>query len=467
MNYDYIIVGGGPTGLTLAWCLSKYGNKVALIDKNDSLGGCHRVHRVNGLFSEHGPRVYDYNNILGQILNEMNLNFYNLFTKYNVVSATSSSSQITNKLSMRELLIILYRFLLINKNDKNITTLEFMIQYNFSSKAIQFIDALCRLISGINSDNYLLYDFLYNINSFAFAKMYQPKNPNDTHLFKFWGDALIKQNVDIYLNTTVNNITNNSNKIISIICNNIELKGNNFILAIPPYNITQILNSIPNNQIKDAFGELTKWSNDTNYIIHIPIIFHWNNKLNLKKIWGFPSAETAWELIFIVLSDYMDFNDDRSLTVISICINKHKKSDYTNKTPNETSNKDELITETFRQLQIIFPNLPKASYALVSQNNHNGKEWVPNDTAFAVSKYGFIKSKSNIFDNLYNCGTQILINSHITTIGTAINSAIALLHKLEPKSIKDYSITNDTTIHDILYYIIISLCIIYIIKKLK
>ena len=32
--YDYIIVGAGPTGLTLAYCFAKYGKKCLLVDKN-------------------------------------------------------------------------------------------------------------------------------------------------------------------------------------------------------------------------------------------------------------------------------------------------------------------------------------------------------------------------------------------------------------------------------------------------
>jgi protoporphyrinogen oxidase len=467
MNYDYIIIGGGPTGLTLAWCLSKYNKKVALVDKNDSLGGCHRVKRINGLFTEHGPRVYFPDKLFLQILQEMDIDFYKLFTKYKI-KFSELFKQINNNLSIKELSIISYRFLLINEKDKNITTLEFMKNYNFSNRAIAFINSLCRLVSGINADNYLLYNFLFTINFFILDVGYQPLLPNDIGLFNLWKNALIKNNVDIFLNNEVTDLNNSNNKIISILCNNnFELKGNNFIFAIPPYNISLILNKSNNIFIKNAFGNLdnfSKWSNNSNYITFIPIIFHWNKKLNLDKIWGFPSSKTSWELIFIILSDYIIFNDERSQTVISVSISNNNRSNYTNKTPNEIKIKDDLINETFRQLKLIFPNLPNPSYVLLEQNYHDGEKWISNDTAFACSKYGFIKNNSNIFINLYNCGTQNNINANETNITSAVASAIELLHKLIDNSNNDYKIKNSLTIHKILLYILIIIIIIYLIK---
>ena len=54
MKYDWIVVGGGPCGLTLATYLP---GRVLLIEGRDQLGRCHAVHRDDtGRFGEHGPR---------------------------------------------------------------------------------------------------------------------------------------------------------------------------------------------------------------------------------------------------------------------------------------------------------------------------------------------------------------------------------------------------------------------------
>ncbi len=60
--YDYVIIGAGPTGLTIAHYMSKINKKCIIIEKEKDIGGCHRVTReyINNeyLFTEHGPRVY-------------------------------------------------------------------------------------------------------------------------------------------------------------------------------------------------------------------------------------------------------------------------------------------------------------------------------------------------------------------------------------------------------------------------
>ena len=56
MIYDYIIVGLGPTGITLGLNLLKTDKKVLFIEADKNIGGCWNVDYTNeGYFTEHSP----------------------------------------------------------------------------------------------------------------------------------------------------------------------------------------------------------------------------------------------------------------------------------------------------------------------------------------------------------------------------------------------------------------------------
>jgi uncharacterized protein with NAD-binding domain and iron-sulfur cluster len=236
--YDYIIIGGGPTGLTLALYLAKYNKKIAIIEKEDQIGGCHSVKRVNGLFSEHGPRIYlnnylVFDNILKQ---ELNTSFQELFTKYNF-GKTDIFNTIFKILSYRELFIFGLAFLNLNDSYKNISFKEFLDYHNFSEKSKDILDRLGRLTDGGGIEKYTLFSFLQIMNQNILYDIYQPKKPNDVVLFKIWSDELVKRGVDIYLNSEVKEINTKNDLIMNVITDNYIFNGNNFIFAIPPINI--------------------------------------------------------------------------------------------------------------------------------------------------------------------------------------------------------------------------------------
>lgn len=465
LSYDYIIIGAGPSGLTLAYYLGKLNKKCLLVEKQNTVGGCHRVIRSNGLFTEHSPRVYSnaYLNFI-KLLKDIGSNFNDLFVPYNF-SISNIGGKTLSYFNFREILILTVEFtkLLINEDySKYITMSEFMFKHKFTIKSIDYVDRLCRLTDGADISKYTLFEFLQLINQMSLYKLYQPSKPNDIGLFKIWYDSIMStNNVDIILNKEVSSINYNSNKIISIKIDNILYYANNFILAIPP---KPLLNILRNSGIENSFMEsnFEKWVNENSYIVDLGITFHWNTDLKLEKIWGFPKSD--WGIGFTVMSDYMNFDDERSKTVISIAITMiNTKSLFNNKTPNEC-NEDELISETLRQLRLSYPLLPNPNISLLNPliKRYN-EEWFETDTAYVVSanKNTILPSKSIRFDNLYNVGTQNGNSGYyFTSIESAISNSLNLLRKL---GCYDYQIYEPLNLIKIIKIIIlISIFIIFI-----
>ena len=459
--YDYIIIGGGPTGLTLALYLSKYNKKVAIVEKEDQIGGCHSVKRVNGLFSEHGPRIYiDNYYVFSDILKkELNTSFAELFTKYKF-GKNDIFDVIYKKLSFRELFILGIAFLNLNDSYKKTSFKEFIDYHNFSDKAKDILDRLGRLTDGGGIEKYTLFSFLQIMNQNILYNIYQPKKPNDIGLFKIWYRELINRNVDIFLNSEVKKININNDLITNVTTDKYIFNADNFIFAIPPININKLFY---NNNIDSGFKkDFGIWSENTNYITFIPVIFHWDTKINIKKLWGYP--QTSWGIGHIVMTDYMDFEDNRSKTVISTTITiVLNKSEYLNKTPDEIQNKEIIIKEVFRQLKTIHPYLPDYTNAVMSQNYHDGRKWMSRHNAFMTTKYGYVDFNSKIYKNLFNCGVYNGKSSYsFTSLESCIVNAIELLYILEPKTKNNIKIKEAITLRFILLIIVIIILILII-----
>lgn len=464
MSYDYIIVGGGPAGLTVAWILSQQKNvkKILIIERETSLGGCHRVRRTpEGMFTEHGPRIYsDAYKTFTSILKTMNIEYHNIFTPYNF-EIDSIGKKVVLNFQWHELFWLIFHYLvfLVSKSySKRVSMLTFMTNYSFTSTSIDYIDHLCRLTDGAGADKYTLHEFYQLPNQNMLYTISQPRRPNDVGLFHLWRNKLLETGkVDIVLNTKVVKLdyekrcirrgprtlstlyTNNSNY------SKIATSNSKIILAIPPKNIVE-LSSL--SQI-DAFpisniSNMKVWESDNRYMTYIPMTYHWKKKINIPKIWGLSASE--WGVVFIAISDYTQFSHFLSQTVLSVAITRADvQSSVTGKTANQSS-KDELLYETFRQLKIVMPNLPRPDRWVLSPGVYKNLQhkWCTKDTAFMETPASYMRHlplQSDSFKNLYNVGTHNGKHKyHFTSLESAVSNAVALCHKLDPQTQSQFPI---------------------------
>lgn len=478
MDYDIVIVGGGPSGLALAQCCSFINKKVLVIEKESDLGGCHRVRRVGNenLFTEHGPRVYSSTySVFKMLLSKMNLDFYDLFVPYKFNITTIGKETIWSVLSFNELFLLSLDFftLLVNDNyGRDISIKEHLINLEFSKVSLDMIDRICRLTDGASSDNYTLHEFLQLLNQQFLYGLYQPKEPNDTGLFYKWKNFLEKNGVTFLLNTSVEKIEAIDNYITGIIVKQKEgsfmkITSSKYILAIPPKPIVNLLKN--NNLVKNAFGDfdsLSKWSEKSAYIDYITVAFHWDTKINLPSVYGFPKSE--WGLAFIVLSDYMKFNENNSQTVISASVTiKENKSKRTGKKIDECD-MDELMDEIYFQLLESFPLLPRPTRMILSPGIYKeNNQWKCIDTAFvATSKANNLPFNSDQFYNLFNVGTHNGKSLyHFTSLESAVSNAVNLSHILYPELKNEFYISSTITFKQIIWIIVFIIIISIILKK--
>jgi len=424
MSYDYAIVGGGPTGMTIAWILSNQKKKVILIEKDEVLGGCHKVLRVNGYFTEHGPRVYSNSFLMFiEILSDMNIAFTDLFIPYNFKHTNIDNKTILS-LNFNEIMALLSAFLklIVNKeHGKTVSIKDFMIKNNFSESSYDYIERLCLLTDGATIEDYTLFQFLQLVNQQLFYSLFQPKLPNDKGLIKIWTNKLLENNVKILINSQVIKIdveNNNVSKLI-IIENGVqkEIIANKYVLSVPPKPFYDLISSNPKTE--NNFGnnkEIQKWKSKNSYFDYITLTFHYKNEVTLPKLNGFP--RTPWGIGFVILSNFMNFKtDEPSKTVISICITMLNVPNEQGKTANQSSH-EEIIKYVKEQLSF-FPN---PDLVIISPTiKRSGDVWINEDTAYVVTtKQHFIQPKGKI-SNLYYVGIH---NGNSLYNFTAIESAV-------------------------------------------
>ena len=435
---DYIIVGAGPTGMTIAYLLGKAGKKCILIDQNDSIGGCHRVKRVNGMFTEHSPRVYlsSYVNTK-KLLTQMNSSFHDLFTPYHF-SIIYITTQLLFHLTFWEILIFVNEFMIFLNYpyDQRMSVQTFTEKNGFSVSSIDYLDRMCRFSDGAGMERYSMYQLLQLINQQLFYGLYQPKLPNDIGLLPIMQKAIEDTGVHILFNQTVSSILYQNGLVTGVKTSNEMIYGHNIVLAVPPPALFKLLQSPDHSPfIMNAFGNIKHWTQQSSYNIDIAATFHWDTVIPLPIKWGFPSSE--WGLISIPLTDYMDMNDARSKTVISTCITYlDSPSLVLNKTANQIQDKEQLVAEMFRQLKQTYPELPNPTTSILSPTVYYTDHWEEQDSGFFKSTTAPYLSEKSRIPNLFQVGPQNgQSTSSFTTFEAAVSNGISFVNHQIPTKI--------------------------------
>lgn len=461
-TYDYIIVGAGPAGLSLAWILSKYTSNILIIDSNPQIGGCHRINRSDNLYQTHGPKIIGYYSNYIQILNELDLSFPDLYKDF-PFDITNIGNRKLSDYSFSELLSFILAFINLFMDDdygSNISMSEFMDFWRFNSLTKSYIDQLCIFTDGRGADYYSLREFIQLANKQALYKVYLPKYPNDQLLFPTWQKKLSDKGITFMVNSIVSKLISNG-----VVINDTIIYGNNIILAIPPRSLAKLLTD--SNMVNAFDIDINSWSPKYTYNNYLPITLHWNTFFDLDQITIFPSG--SWNIAGIVISKITHFSDPRSKTVIECTITKPDIiSPRLHKTANMASIQ-ELVSELYFELKNIFPLLPfPTNYAHNLSRVDN--KWIDHDTAFFASVVNhksahFLKQDSSVFKNIFNVGCHNGYHIHgypFTSLEGAIQNSIALAHKLKPDSKNFYSILRPYELFDILRLIIIIFVVIFV-----
>lgn len=431
---NIVIVGAGPTGLSLAWLLAKKHN-VTIVESLPTAGGCHmaQVTREDAAvthFTEHGPRVYtDRSKYFAHLLKDMGLSWNKLFIPYKFqISNIGDFKQFTFS-ELKSLTVAWFSSSAVNKTT---SMYDFTANNKFTEKSRDYIDRLCRTTDGTDSRNYSVWKFLQLVNQQYLYTMFQPTSPDG--LIKNWTAALIKQGVKIKTSCTVEQIIMRD-IIVGINTSHGIIPADQVILACPPQQVLPILQA---SKLAWCLPNLTKdYLNHTSYNRYISISFIWSTDVLLnKRVWGFPSSKHG--LLHVVLSDYWKTPN----TVISTALTILDDLDLSD---------DALIATALNELRMSYPTLPTPLRSMVNHDNL---------TAFIQGVKPAVKlGPATLIPNLWTIGTH---NGASDYAFTTIESAVESAYKFVDPSISIVSITVNNVITLLMLLIVLIATVIYL-----
>lgn len=403
MLYDYIVIGSGPTGLTCAHSINKSGHTCLVIDQEQTPGGCHRVVRVNGLFSEHGPRIYTSGY----------LNFHSLLKEHNIQTgfkpykftiapslskgANSTTVQALDIFRGTELMYLgfCYAHSMMDSGYYLSRSVQ-QVFGHFGNGSLDYIDKICRLTDGAGMNRYTAYEFLQLVNQNMVYTILEPSKPNDLGWVKELVDSLETKGVHFKMGRRANKLVRDSPRNYRIHTDTETFAGKHIVFATPTSTLGRFFPKF--NQI-----DVRKYNRYSLYETYISFTLHWKDRLQLDDIWG--QGIGPWNIAWIVMSDYMDDPNTKG-TLISCCISKLDTPGPNGKTANQCNVK-ELEEESLLQLKPLIGGRRPDSFVLSPQVYHD-TVWKNRDTAYMLTPQNYDTKFPFKMDgeNIYSVGTH-------------------------------------------------------------
>jgi hypothetical protein len=473
----YIIVGGGPTGLSLAYLLGVNGHHIELYEQNGQLGGSWNSQWIDDLYwSENAPRVLGYSGNTKFFLNLIGIKNSDLEDIYGNYITTNLKivSFIWNYFTIKDYLIFSKSILKYKFYMENITVKDWFIQSGLSEKAKEAINTVCITIAD-RPDKTNINDFFGSMDS---VTLKQFKDSNKWH-------QLVENklnnfpNVKIFKNTRIDELYEKKNKISGVLCVNLKsgIKSTSYcdkvFFCTQSTGILNILNNSKSNLIKNNWIDydwIKKWCESTFYS-GFGFQLHFKEKIKFPEKWCW-SCIQDWTVIILPVSNWLTkySKNNKIKTVWSCCIvDMDSQSKFLKKTANECHTKQEVIKECMRQIKTNFTTLPTPYKITFSEGLYkDNNKWISENTGFTSSTKGYLPIKGKI-NNLYALGCFTKQDKpSISYMETAISASIKYIRLYENKIYKknfNKNFNKNKLVIIICLVLLISIIIFYLTRR--
>ena len=422
MEDTIYIFGSGPTGLALAWLLSKdHNKKIFVIEKYKSAGGTWTTRWTDDkLFTQHSPQVFSnsYINTI-KLWEDMGINYKDFtdVTKSEWKKLLMKHTSFTDKLEF----ILGYLKYMFNEKHYNDVTVSEYFNNKISTSGWDVIKRLCYILDGVPPSIMTMTEFYGSFDQNYNSSILEMTKSSDNGFVQQWVNKLKEKGVKFLFNTSVEKLSY-KDEIVAYIKNGSggeisELRGN-VLLALDPLSLLKVLD-VSDDTVKNNWGNWNLISTKISKGIYtsLPLQFHFKDGINVHEITGF---KTDWNITCVIIP--LTASPLRTISCSIMDMNAYstllKKKVY-------ECNPDEVKQEGWRQILEANPNLPQTPIITigtdVSWNEISG--WSYDISAASRTVLGSLPSYGKI-DNLAIIGPLNYRKYKPTTMEAAVESAL-------------------------------------------
>lgn len=430
--YDYVIVGLGPTGITLGLHLLKTNHKVLFLEAGDHIGGCWNTHfTCDGYFTEHSPKVLSKSG--SKEFNKL-LRYLQITPKYKNVYANANTHamdhfvEFMHSFTWKDILhfIIYFILYLLQLNDRNITLQNWCKFKHISDKAQRYLNVRSIAISNTYDKltlNAFLQFFLKKYEyMFDLQQLQQPKEWLDASL-----NMLSKHShFSIVTNRRVKQFILSDDTVAGVLTiDNTLYLAKNVICCVPLRSLFTIMHNSSFPNWFPTFHEFRDYVKRSTYT-GIGFQLHYTNPRQLPHRWCW-SCHDDWKVIVLDKTNFLKTlsNNSHIKQVLScVVVDMDTKSSHIHKTANECASIEEIVHEAFRQMNALSSNLFTNPQKITLSNNlfySNDFGWASLDSSYSPSSAGKGLSYQGQLKNLFSVGPHNF--EEVVLIETAIKSA--------------------------------------------
>ena len=432
--YDYIIVGGGPTGITLATMLANTKHKTLLLESEDSLGGNWKIdwdQETNQYMTEHSPKVlFSSNHYFFQLLQKVGATSYNhthnIYGKFgNLKIVKSFLRHMSFMDTMKFIKLIVSYFLNPNNFNYYQSLKNWALENHISEKGMAFLKVMA-IISSNTFDKVCIGAFIEFaiIDPGMFFDLVYLDRPNDW-IKQAYRYIFSHNNMNIILRTTVVSI-DDVQGIVRDDSGNTYM-GKNIILATPLKACYEIINKSSRDLKSNWFQNMNAFKTfvDKSTYIGLGFQLHFTEKVEIPSEWCW-SCFDDWTVIILEKSidrELLSRDPKVQCTWSCVVVDLDTKSKRINKTVNECDAMDEVIEEAIYQINRQRKTPIPKPYKITHHHNivRKNKKWDTINSSYA-NAVGRVPYQGKKAKNVFMVGPHNL--GSLTIVEHAVKSAV-------------------------------------------